>query len=189
MRNSRPGAWQRLRKILGAAAFAAILPVAASAATINVTGLFAGGQLGTVNFDISFTADFTVDHSNETAGVTVNSLTSTVFPGDDPFALTTGPIAFTYHTATGFFIFGGGNPNLLAATDTDFFVRVDNPLTTISHTAAIDSLASLPSTANGLNIFATVTTIAAVPLPAGLPLLVTGFGGLVGLRRIRRQRT
>lgn len=190
MRNlfTEDGIWRRLTQFLCAATLGLMLPVTASAATINITGLFAGGQLGTVNFDIDFTADFTVDHFTETAGITVNSLKSTVFPGEDPFALTTGPISFTYHQATGFFIFGGGDANILLQSDTDFFIRADNPLTSISHTAALDSLASIPSTANGLNVFVTATQVAAVPLPAGLPLLMTGFFGIAGLRRFRKQR-
>jgi len=182
------GIWWRIKRMLGIAVLAFVLPAATSATTINVAGVIGGGQLGTVNFDIAFTADFTVNHFDETAGVVVNSLTSTAFPGENPFALTPGPISFTYHTITGFFIFGGGASNVLNSDDTDIFVQIFNPLSTPNNIAAADSLATTASRADGLNIFVTVTEIAAIPLPAGLPLLLSAIVGMAGLKRIRTRR-
>ncbi|WP_299849193.1 hypothetical protein [uncultured Roseovarius sp.] len=190
MRNltKKTGIWRHINRVLSIAALVFALPAAVSAATFNVAAVFGGGQLGIVNFDFTITADFTVDHTDETVGLTVNSLTSPLFPGQDPFGLTQNPIGFTYFSAVDRLIFGGGVVNSLAQSETDFSIVIDDFLTPQFVVTGRDSLASSPFVSGNLNIFATVTKVAAVPLPLGLPLLLSGLAGLAGLVRIRKSK-
>ncbi len=190
MRNltTKTGIWRHINRVLSIAALVFALPAAASAATFNVAGVFGGGQLGIVNFDFTVTADFTVDHTDETVGFTVNSLTSPLFPGQDPFGLTQNPIAFTYFSAVDRLIFGGGVVTSLAQSETDFSIVIAGILTPQFVITGRDSLASSPFLSGNLNIFATITKVAAVPVPMGLPLLLSGIAGLAGLVRIRKSK-
>ena len=62
------------RSIFTAALFVVASATAINAATYNFIGSFSGSQLGTVNFDVDITADFSADISDTAVGLSVNSL-------------------------------------------------------------------------------------------------------------------
>ncbi len=186
--NRKSDALWRIRRFLGVVALALMLPATASAATVNLAVSFTGGQLGDVSVDVTITADFSVSQFNQTVGFTVNSMTSSVFPGQDPFPLSVGPLAFSYNRAFDVLTVGGGSPGTIAGVTTDIAITVFDFTTGPAEVFVDDTLASIPGFPSATVISSKLTRIPAVPLPAGLPLLLSGLFGLFGLLRIGKLR-
>ena len=96
---------------LSLAVVVASVSSAKAVTTYNISGSFSGGQLGLVNLDIDITADFSIDHFNSTTGLVINTLTSTAFPGLDPFPTTgvaSGPLQYDYYSGSDWLVLGGG---------------------------------------------------------------------------------
>lgn len=170
----------------------------AMAATYNIVGGFSGGQLGNVAFDIKITNDFPRDSNiaYTTNGLTVISLTSSVFPGQDPFPLTTGSLGYSYDSYNDHLKIGGSCGSglfysfLNCTNETDFtfgiFGALDRrPLGVYAE----DSLATKSRYGYFLADYITSSNLpGVVPLPAGVILLFSGlmcFGGL----RLGRKKT
>jgi hypothetical protein len=133
------------------------------------------------------THDFSVFVINETTGLVVNSVTSSVLPGN-PIALTPeipctgGATGYSFnYTSPGDFVFGGGDAALIQGQDDDFGILINgfNSGSPIFNIAG-DSLGSLPmggvATLSSLSL--TVTEVLPpVPVPASGLLLGGRFWG------------
>ncbi|MDX1785798.1 MAG: hypothetical protein R3210_06685 [Roseovarius sp.] len=159
-----------------------------SAATYNVFGSFSGGQLGFVKFDFSVTGDFSTDIPETDTGLIINSITSTVV-GGDPFPVG-GGYGFRYYSTQDMLVFGGRASGVggISSPYTDFGLLIEDLSAKPWISKVVDSLDSESGNAFP-NIDTGTVTLAPVPLPAGLPLLLSGLVGMAGLRMRKRKVT
>nr|WP_309502454.1 hypothetical protein [uncultured Roseovarius sp.] len=159
-----------------------------SAATYNVFGSFSGGQLGFVKFDFSVTGDFSTDIPETDTGLIINSITSTVV-GGDPFPVE-GGYGFRYYSTGDTLVFGGRATEVggVSSGHTDFRLLIRDLSAKPWISNLVDSLDSESGLAD-LNTGTVTVTLAPVPLPAGLPLLLSGLVGMAGLRMRKRKVT
>jgi hypothetical protein len=161
----------------------------ASPVTYGVVGSFSGGKLGHVAFDFVVTADFSANIFDSTDALTINSATSSVVAGD-PFTVF-GGYGYTYFFDLGDdqFIFGGlvNGVDTVASSTTDFYFAIkdftkQSPFVILLADAYnFEDSVGFPTTS-----FVSVT-LPAIPLPAALPLVLTGLAVFAGLR-MRQQR-
>ena len=161
------------------------MAASASAATYNIIGSYSGGQLGDVKFDITIDADFTSDIFSTDAGLTINSLTSSVV---DPF-LIAGGLGYDFRASGGVLSIGGlkSGANAIVFNTDDFrFVIRSFPSAPIFF-AVVDTRATTIGFASGLNAAVKVTDVSAVPLPAGGFLLLTGLLAAAGVGHRKKR--
>ena len=176
-----------IRSLMAALFVSMVSVTIVNAATYNISGSFSGGQLGTVNFDFDVTADFTANIMNSPSGLSINSITSTMVSGD-PFPIAGGYV-YSYVVNTDTFSFGGlaNGVNGINSTMNDFHAMISdfttNPSIYIEDTLSSQSDIGFPSSGT-----VAVKALAPVPLPAGLPLLLSGLAGVAGLRMRRKRR-
>jgi len=159
-----------------------------NAATYNVFGSFSGGQLGFVKFDFSVTGDFSTDIPETDTGLIINSITSTVV-GGDPFPIE-GGYGFRYYSTGDSLVFGGRKSGVtgISGLDTDFGLLIRDLSAKPWISDLVDSLDSESGYAFP-NTDTFTVTLAPVPLPAGLPLLLSGLVGMAGLRMRKKKVT
>ncbi len=166
----------------------------ATAATYQFTGGWSGGKLGTVEFDITITADFTTPIMNGTAGLTISKLTSSVLGGD---FVPDGGLGYTNYPTYDWFYIGGlvtGVTGVLSNT-TDFTLSIYNYANgpTIRDYNVADSLSGKPGLGDPSQTSLQVTLVppppAPVPLPASGLLLIAGLGGMAGAGYRKRRKS
>lgn len=172
-------------KTILAAACISLAGAAASASTMtyNVVGGFSGGQLGDVAFDLTITGDFSSDIEpslGTTSGLTVNSLTSSLVPGD-PFLV----VAFGFGAPSNTLIFGGiiSDFNGIIDDTTDLYVGITG---FTSGSASLFFANDTLSTSRGIGFpsgSVAVTEVAPIPLPASVFFLLAGLAGLGAVAR------
>ncbi|GAA3873994.1 VPLPA-CTERM sorting domain-containing protein [Celeribacter arenosi] len=169
----------KIRHLIGAAAVLFASVTSSFAATYNVVGDFFGANLGDVSFDLTITADFSGNIADTSAGLTINSLTSTVVD------LSAFPLQYNYNALGDEFAIGGG---IIGLDDLrpDLLVIVSNFLTAPAFYHVIDVNDAYFGSPTGGSL--SVTEVPAVPLPAGGVLLLSGLVGFGALRR-RKGRT
>jgi hypothetical protein len=175
-----------MRKIIASTFLIFATATSSLATTYNIVGGFSGGQLGDVSFDLNLEADFAQSHLNETAGLTILSLTSSMFPGDDPFDLVDA-LGFTYDNVGDYLLLGPLGVSMVTGSANDFFFEI---LGFTGPTPTVDRITDSISTNWAIenpNGFADVSLVSPVPISASLPLLLTGFATLAGIR-LRKRR-
>lgn len=186
---------QRLTIITISAILYVASAVASLAATYNIQGSFSGGQLGTVEFDLTIDADFSADISATTSGLTVNTLTSSLYPAIN-LETAVGGVGYGFKAATiadprDILIFGGlngtdfgglfgslGEPD---AGTTDIYFQIDNFLTAPTANTPLDSYVG--TAGNSGRLMDRSVTVTPVPLPAGFAMLLAAIAGFAGLGR------
>lgn len=180
---------QHVLRLLTTLIFVAGLSSATSAATYNIAGGASGGKLGNVVFDFTISNDFGATFSDTSIGLTINTLTSSVVAGS-PFPIA-GGLGYNYNSSIDRLNIGGlnaGTQNVVSFTNDFYFII--NGFTGLS--PSFGGYADFRADSGFISspfafAFGSVTEIAPVPLPAGLPLLLAGLGGLAGLR-LRKKR-
>lgn len=173
------------KNVIIAAAIAVGTSSAASAATYSIVGGFSGGELGDVAFDFTVTNDFSVDIADTASGLTLNSLTSTV----EPSLVTTlsGGLGYSYVSASDLFEFGGLGFRIqgYGLGTNDFILSILNFNSNSPSVSRLFDVAATSTDISGAQV--TSLDVSVVPLPAGLPLLLTGLAGF-GVLRLRKKR-
>lgn len=166
---------------LAAAVAAALLLTTggARAAIYNVVASFSGGSLGPVSFDVTIDADFSTDIADTTP--TINSLTS----------VPDGGLVYGYMQSVDRLNIGGGiaGSGGVLSNANDFVVSIGN-LQTSPYLNYLNDSSQADGFGNPTLDSLTVTRLpdAQVPLPAGLPLLLSGLSVLAVASRARRRK-
>lgn len=153
---------------------------AATLSTFDVEGSFSGGQLGSVDFTIRVSGDFS--SSITSTPVSSSTLSSSNIANFDESDV--GGLNFEYFDSVGTLDIFGQDYRGVRSNETTFVLRIFNVLFNPNAIVFADSIGSQSSFGEPTLISFSVSEIAAVPLPAGLPLLA---GSLLAFGLLRKR--
>jgi hypothetical protein len=186
-----------IKKLLQAAAVVAACSGAAHASTFDFSYTFTDGQTVTGSLDGTQNGDLVTDISNVSVDFQGTVFTGTLYAGT--FNATSGGFDYSPNAAVvstngllNNFIFAD-NTDPAANNVTNFFYYINNSAFSTDGTPAVSAANFNPGANSTFGLDSPAApgqwSLAPVPVPAALPLMISGLGLLAAARRRRQNRT
>jgi hypothetical protein len=186
-----------IKKLLQAAAVLAACSGAAHASTFDFSYTFADGQAVTGSLDGTLNGDLVTNVSNVSVDFQGTVFTGTLYAGT--FDATTGGFDYSANAAVvstnaahNNFIFAD-NTDPAANNATNFFYYINNSAFSTDGNPAVSAANFNPGANSSFDLDTPAAagqwSLNPVPVPAALPLMISGLGLLAGAKRRRQKDT